>query len=391
MGRIAYVLDAVHNVTGADLNYHREDDAFRTSCSSAQSENMHAADLTLAGMALGAVGATIADRYRLEKFLGRGGYGEVWRAHDMYRNHTIALKLLLNRDRRQAWYEASLLTALSSPHILAVNNADVAVDVPYLDTTLAKCSLDAISQPIGVEPRLAIDWTRRALRGLNLCHRRGLLHRDVKPDNIFLTLEGDARLGDFGIAALMDSAGSATPDGDPRIWAPEFYQGARSTVASDIYAAAVTLYALLAGRMPFNQTYQADLDAAIQAGDCPDIRDLAPHVSQALADKVRQGMSLEPSERYASASLFDSKLGGLPSRQRHFAPIPAHQGHDRCWQVEGKGAAMYVCVAVPQGSPRIDIETRRVNSGTRMTQHCDQVKMKNLPARLRKIFNALAR
>ncbi|RZU13978.1 serine/threonine-protein kinase [Kribbella rubisoli] len=385
------MLDAVHNVTGADFNYYREDDAFRTSCSSTQSENMHATDPTLSGMALGAVGATVADRYRLEKFLGRGGYGEVWRAHDTYRNHTIALKLLLNRDRRQAWYEASLLTALSSPHILAVNNADVAVDVPYLDTALAKCSLDAISQPIGVEPRLAIDWTRRALRGLDLCHRRGLLHRDVKPDNIFLTMEGDARLGDFGIAALMDAAGSAAPDGDPRIWAPEFYQGTRATVASDIYAAAVTLYALLAGRMPFNQTHQADLDAAIQTGDCPDIRDIAPHVSRALADKVRQGMALLPLERFTLASLFDSKLGGLPSRPRHIEPISAHQGHDRCWHIAGKGAAIYVCLTLLQGSAQANIETRRVNSGTRVTEHCAQIKATDIPIRLRRLFGALIR
>jgi serine/threonine-protein kinase len=143
--------------------------------------------------------------------------------------------------------------------------------------------------------------------------------------------------------------------------------------------------------MPFNQTYQADLDTAIQTGDCPDIRDLAPHVSQALADKVRHGMALDPSDRYGSASLFDSKLGGLPSRLRHFEPIKAHQGHDRCWHVDGKGAAMHVCVTMQQGSALADIETRRVNAGTRVTEHCDQVKMKDLQTRLRKIFGALLR
>lgn len=101
-----------------------------------------------------------------------------------------------NRDRGATWPEATILTALRSEHILEVHNADVFVDVPYLDTALADCSLDKRAYPRGAEPGLATDWMRRALRGLDLCHNRGLIHRDVKPENVFMTTQGDAQLGD---------------------------------------------------------------------------------------------------------------------------------------------------------------------------------------------------
>jgi serine/threonine protein kinase len=136
---------------------------------------------------------------------------------------------------------------------MLVNNADVDIDVPYLDTALARCSLDAEMTPYGIEPTRAVDYLRRALRGLELCHRSRLIHRDIKPGNLFLSIGGDAVLGDFGIAAMMDSNGLAEPGGDMRIRAPELHADSRSTSRTDAYSMAVTLYALLAGRMPFSQ------------------------------------------------------------------------------------------------------------------------------------------
>jgi eukaryotic-like serine/threonine-protein kinase len=272
-------------------------------------------------MTLGVPGAMIANRYRLEALLGRGGYGEVWRAFDTHRSHLVALKLILHRNRTATWHEASLLTALKDEHILEVNNADVAVDLPYLDTALAHCSLDAKSMPLGVEPGLAVDWMRRSLRGLALCHRRGLLHRDVKPHNIFLSASGDAKLGDFGIAQMMDAAGTADPEGDWQIRAPELFQGVRASVASDIYSSGVTLYALIAGRLPFDGiNLMSDLEAAVSAGRYEPIRDAAPHVSQELADRIRKAMSLDPAQRFATASEFDNALS-LRTRARRFTPI----------------------------------------------------------------------
>lgn len=340
-------------------------------------------------MTLGTHGDMIANRYRLEQFLGRGGFGEVWRARDTHRSYDVALKLVLNRDRSATWHEASLLTALRSEHILEVNNADVSVDVPYLDTALAACSLDARAMPLGVEPGLAVDWTRRALRGLDLCHRVRLLHRDIKPHNIFLTTAGDAKLGDFGTACLMDPSDTGDVSGDPQIQAPEFFRGGRATVASDVYAMGCTLYALVTGQFPYaGIRLQADLEAAIVAGDHPHVRDLAPNVSMALADKIRKGMATDPAQRFASAAAFDTALA-LPVRRRHISPMGVHQGHLRCWSVTGGGSDLHVCLAPGDDARRVSIETRRQPTGRRIREHCLDTTLRDAAKRLRGIFDTL--
>ncbi|MGH3556005.1 MAG: serine/threonine-protein kinase [Mycobacterium sp.] len=340
-------------------------------------------------MTWAASGDAIANRYRLTQFLGRGTFGEVWRATDTYRNHDVALKLILSRDRAATWHEASVLTALRSEHILEVNNADVYVDLPYLDTALAACSLDSRTEPFGIEPRVAVDWMRRALRGLDLCHRRGLLHRDIKPHNIFLTSGGDAKLGDFGVAAFMDAAGTADAHGDMRIRAPELLAGGRASVASDIYSAACTLYALVVGQLPFaGITQQSDLVAAVTQGNYVAVRDRAPHVSMALAEKIRTGMDLDPSRRFQSAAAFDNALA-LPKRSRHFTPGPPHQGHLRCWRATGFGRDIDVCVLDSTRPNRILVETRYRPSGTRLKRHCFESTARDLARRLRAVFQEL--
>ncbi len=338
-------------------------------------------------VAMAAPGEIIANRYRLIGLLGNGGFGEVWRAYDQHRNYEVALKLIRNHDRGATWNEASVLTALRSEHILEVNNADVAVDVPYIDTALAECSVDALAMPLGAEPGLAVDWVRRALRGLDLCHKRGLVHRDVKPQNIFLTSSGSAKLGDLGIAALMDAAGTAEPHGDMRIRAPELFIGGRSSVRSDVYSMSCTLYGLVAGRLPYEA---GDHLSDIVNGKHTPVRDLAPHASQALADRIRKGMALNPDDRFPSAAAFDNELA-LPERLRQFTPVAPHSGHVRCWTVTGRGTDTRVCVMRASRARRFKVETRYQQSGNRLTRHCFETTESQLPTKLRTVFNALRR
>lgn len=348
--------------------------------------NLHSSIVTL-----GVSGDQIANRYRLVNLIGSGGFGEVWRAFDTHRSYEVALKLIRTRDRSATWREASLLTALKSEHILEVNNADVAVDVPFLDTVLAACSLDARCEPYGVEETQAMNWMRRALRGLDLCHKRGLLHRDVKPQNIFLSVSDVAKLGDFGVAALMDASGSAPPHGDLRICAPELVTGGRATVASDVYSAACSLYALVAGRLPFaGISDQAILVDAIANSRYQAVRDVAPSVSPALADKIKKGMSVDPKDRFATAAAFDNALA-LPERSRQFFPGPPHAGHLRCWSVTGAGSAIDVCTVQGSRSRRVAVETVRQPSGNRIRRHCFECTERELPVRLRAVFNEFRR
>ncbi len=302
------------------------------------------------------------DRYRLIELLGRGSFGEVWKAHDLHRGQEVAFKFLAGTEHRKAWREATLLTTLNSPHILKINNADLIGDVPFIDTKLARASVDKLCFPLGMEPHRAVESMRRVLRALALCHSVQLVHRDVKPGNVFEDLNGDVVLGDFGIAQLVGPDGSVPRGGDPRIVAPEGWATGSLTFQSDVYSAAVTLYVLLTGRWPFNQAAQSDLEAAVAKGDYVPVRDLAPNVSMALDLVLRKGLAVSTSDRFTTAAEFDLALGNLPRRANRIEPVPAHPGHERCWQVRG-GKGRDACVVL---RPTPTIEIRHAESGRRV-------------------------
>jgi serine/threonine-protein kinase len=332
-------------------------------------------------------GVTLGDRYDLVRPLGSGAHGEVWEALDRHRNLNVALKLLIGEDPRGAWHEAAVLTALRSPHILEVHNADRFLDdVAYLDTALARTSLDKLCSPVAMSPQAAVDAIRRTLRGLELCHSVRLLHRDVKPANIFEDLKGDVVLGDFGAASLMDASGFATWQSDPRVRGPEYYQGTRYSVPSEIYAASVSLFFLLTGAWAFPQHTHEDLEEAVRTGASAQLRVLAPHVSEALARVVRKGMSLDPAKRFASAAEFDSALGRLPSRALHFAPCAPHRDHDRCWVVSGS-RSLRVCLE-PVGDI-VAITVRQAGSGNRVKALCVDTRAGEAGVAVRKLFDDL--
>lgn len=351
-------------------------------------------------MANGTLSLTAGDlfdgRYELLSRLGSGRDGDVWKAVDKRRGHIVALKILEGTDEEAAWHEATRLTELKSPHILAVHNAGLAVDVPYLDTELAQQSTaKTAAAPLGMSPDRAVWLTRGTLRGLELCHQRGVLHRDVKPANVFLTSTGDAQLGDFGRAALMDAAGTAKAIGDPDVRAPETLKGARHNVVADVYGAGLTLYAMLTGDLPHSIAAAGGFPqhkANVLAGMI-DIRDAAPHVGIPLAKAVRRATTEKPGERFRTAAEFDAALGALRKSRADFARVPAHQGHERCWQAVrlADGHVVNVCVVVAAGAGR-NLVVRHRDSFNRLTALCSSAgNERTLLVQLRKAFDALRR
>jgi serine/threonine protein kinase len=321
-----------------------------------------------------AAGGLFDDRYELVRDLGSGTAGEVWEAVDKRMGRTVALKILAGTDEDAAWHEATRLTDLKSPNILPVHNAGLAVDVPYLDTELAhQGTAKGAAAPRGMELERAVRLTRDVLRGLALCHQRGVLHRDVKPANVFLTATDDARLGDFGQAALMDGAGTAKATGDPDVRPPDVIKGARHDVSADVYAAGLTLYALLTGDLPHSIVAAGGFPqhkANVLAG-MPDIRDAAPHVGTSLAKVVRKATAAKPTDRYPTAADLDSALGGLPKAAWAFHPIDPHMGHDRCWSAErlSDGHLVDVCASSSAAGTRV-VEVRHTGSGNRLKNLC---------------------
>lgn len=350
----------------------------------------------ISGAASRAVGGIFDDQYELLAELGCGQFGEVWNARDQRLNRIVALKLLKDPDEDAAWQEGQRLIELKSPHILPIYNAGLAIDVPYLVTEYAANGTVAdLITPVGISPRRAIELIRAVLRGLELAHQRRVLHRDVKPGNIFLRANGDAQLGDFGVAAIMDADDSAKGYGDLNIRAPEVLKGGRLTATSEVYSAGVTLWAMLVGRLPIEFDPMAGFGphkAAVAAG-IQDIRDAAPEVSLTLAKVVRKASAVNPKERFATVAEFDNALSRVKELSADVVAVPAHSGHRNCWEVRRRydGHIHTVCVEVSAAGD-IDIVTRHNGSGHRVSDLCRTVRgERSVRVALRHAFDSLTR
>jgi serine/threonine-protein kinase len=310
--------------------------------------------------------ALFAGRYQMLARLGGGTFGEVYQAVDTHQGDVVAVKLLKLINPLRPWQEAEILTHLASPYTLRVRNADIAAGQPYIVTELAHYGSAAQGMvPVGVPPDQAVRWIRAACRGAARTHDAGLLHRDIKPENIFLTAASDAVLGDFGIAEMLDPTGHAGWGGTAQTMAPEVAAGGLTSIRSDVYSLGASLYALLAGKFAHQGPDDAAIRAAVVAGPGPDIRDVAPHVPQVLASRVRQAMAPHEADRFPDATAFDASLG-LPAPQRAWRRTDEHApGHATCYRGAKAGSPDITVCAVPAGS-RFAVEAYRQPCGHRV-------------------------
>ena len=303
----------------------------------------------------------IHGRYQVLAVLGQGAQGQVLHVRDLNQDEEVALKLL---DRASGvWNEAQILTALRDDHVQTVRNAAVEdTGQPYLVTELARHGtlqgrIDAPPAP-GVDSELAVRWTRQLCQGAARGHDAGLVHADIKPENAFLTSDGVAQLGDWGLASLL-VGGRGEPGGTPATMAPEVAAGLAgvtrrtTSVASDVYSLGATLYWLLAGEAPLAVPPGLTRDQILRlvtSSRPPPLRDLAPHVGRALADRVDKAMAHDPDGRYDDAGQFAADLGRLPVPARRWVRTDEDPVHQGCWRgtPTGGGAVVLVC-AVPDG------------------------------------------
>jgi tetratricopeptide (TPR) repeat protein len=254
---------------------------------------------------------------KLGRLLGRGGFGEVYLARDERLDRPVALKLLRDdlslvpglEDRILA--EARILASVRHPNVVTVHGADVhdgraAFWMEYVEGQTLEDSV--IDGPLG--PGEA------ALVGLDVCHalaavhRAGIIHRDVKARNIMRDRSGRILLMDFG-AGLTPEAQLASVRGlvgTPVYLAPELLEGARASVASDLYATGVLLFHLLTRRYPHEGESVEALAESHRAGRQHQLVDLRPDVPTALVDVVERALHPDPRERFRSAGEMASAL-----------------------------------------------------------------------------------
>jgi tRNA A-37 threonylcarbamoyl transferase component Bud32 len=258
-------------------------------------------------------------RYRGPELIGRGGMGDIYRATDTVLVRVVAIKILAERYAEDASVrERFTREALSAARLSGEPNTVTIYDVgdhdgrPYIVMEhLSGGSLDDVLQNGGPQPpERVFTWLEEAARALDVAHREGIVHRDVKPANLMLDGEGHVHVGDFGIASAtgMDSLTmTGTVLGTAGYLSPEQAQGDRAGTASDRYALAIVAWELLTGRRPFESEsptaeaaahVNAPIPSASAAGDLP--REVDAVFEQALAK--------DPAQRYGTAGEFVAAL-----------------------------------------------------------------------------------
>jgi serine/threonine-protein kinase len=311
------------------------------------------------------IGQRIGDRYEVLEHLGDGRSGEVYRVLDHHLDKVMALKLLKPKPGQPStWDEAQMLTQLESQYLLPVFNADVAVpsDLRYITTRyMSGGDLESAAHSVGVDSVSGVRLACQIAHGLDRIHDAGLLHRDVKPGNVFLNESGEALLGDLGIAAKVEEDGTASPDGTLVTAAPEVLgPNGRCSIRTDVYSLAATTFYLLSGEYPVSHRGDGqDVFDRVVRHDLRKLRDLAPHVSQAIGTVVERTLSADPADRAETALGFANQLAHARSYRRVWRKLAEHAEHTICLKGDATRSKKAVVVCGIQSGSRWRVEIRR--------------------------------
>jgi eukaryotic-like serine/threonine-protein kinase len=263
----------------------------------------------------------LADRYRLERELGRGGMATVFLAHDFRHDRSVALKVLhpelaATLGPERFLREIKLAARLQHPHILTVHDSgetdgQLWFTMPFVEGESLRDRLRRDKQlPIEDALRIATD----AARALDYAHQHGVVHRDIKPENLLLTTDGSTLVADFGIARALSGGDDHLTQtgmsvGTPTYMSPEQAAGERGLDArTDIYSLACVLYEMLAGEPPFTGPTAQAVIAKRLTGEVPRVRHVRPSVPDEMEHAVTQALAPVAADRFASAAEFARAL-----------------------------------------------------------------------------------
>ena len=305
------------------------------------------------------IGRTVS-HYEITHRIGGGGMGVIYRARDLRLERHVALKFIapeLRRDseaRRRFQHEARAASALDHPNICTIHDIEETEDGREF-IVMAAYDGETLRDRIGRGPvpvAEALDIAGQMARALAAAHDRGIVHRDVKPDNVFMTRDGGVKLLDFGLAGTSDGAmsGAGGVEGTVGYMSPEQAEGRRADARSDAWALGVVLFEMLAGVRPFAAESPSGIIERILTSE-PDLAALPGEVPGDVTALIRRALTKNPAERFGNGSEFLTALRACGA-----AASPAMPGTRRATPFRAAaaivaGIALLLVVLLVRGLP----------------------------------------
>ena len=291
----------------------------------------------------------LAGRYSIDRELGRGGMGVVYLAREVHLDRLVAIKLLppersaIATLRDRFLREARLAAKLSHPHIIPIHAVDEVEGFVYY--VMAFVDGETLAQRVRQRGPMSASDGSRVLReaawALAYAHSQGLVHRDVKPDNILIeTSTGRALVADFGIAAAAGEAAADGISGTPEFMSPEQALGGDIDARSDLYGLGATAFYAFSGRLPFEGDSATQILAKQVTEAPPPLASLGIAVPRKLAQLVDRCLAKDPALRPASAEALAEQLG-VAMDQRRELPVALRAFVRRNGRMDGGGTLLY--------------------------------------------------
>lgn len=251
--------------------------------------------------------------YTIMQELGVGGMGVVYHCKDEFLQRDVAIKMLLpelladSKNVEVFTQEARLAAHLEHPNIVTIYDIGVEsrnskrhhfVAMEYLPGG----NLGNRTQSGALPVEHALNWMKQLANGLNFAHKKGVIHQDIKADNIFITTDGDLKIGDFGLARLMANKVYINPStkgmGTPAYMSPELCRGEQQDQRSDIYSLGVLFFEMATGQLPFRANGMIEMAMKHTTAPIPSVRRINPRVPDVLDRLIRKMMEKVPGDRH---------------------------------------------------------------------------------------------